>query len=91
MDDAERRRAIAELEAEGLDVTEWSDDASASYATHAHEHREVRIVLEGALTMIVDGNERELGPGDRMDLESGQEHAARVGPDGVRYLAGTQR
>ncbi len=51
---------------------------------HAHEHQEeVYIVLEGELTLVVEGAERVLGP----------MQAARVGPAVRRQLvnAGTQR
>ncbi len=51
---------------------------------HAHERQEeVYVVLEGELTLIIDGDERVLGP----------DSVARVGPDARRQLAnaGTQR
>jgi quercetin dioxygenase-like cupin family protein len=89
--DAEREAVIAALEAEGLLVTEWWDDPGASYEAHVHPHAEVRVVLEGSMTIVVDGRTRDLRPGDRIDLAPGQEHAAVVGADGVRYLAGSGR
>jgi uncharacterized cupin superfamily protein len=51
---------------------------------HAHEHQEeVYLVLEGELTLVVDGDEHRLGP-DRL---------VRVGPSVRRQLvnAGSQR
>lgn len=87
----DRDEAIAWLEAEGLVVTEWSDDAKTYYAEHAHPEREVRIVLDGSMTVSTQGREHLLGPGDRIDLAPEQPHEAEVGPDGVRYLAGTSR
>jgi uncharacterized cupin superfamily protein len=51
---------------------------------HAHEHQEeAYLVLEGELTLIVDGVEHRLGP----------DQAARVAPDVRRQLvnAGLQR
>ena len=91
MQDAERRTAIATLEAEGLLVTEWQDEPNASYETHVHPHLEVRVVLEGSMTVAVDGRALNLRPGDRIDLAPGKEHSAVVGADGVRYLAGSAR
>ena len=87
----DRRDAIASLNAEGLFVTEWHDEPGASYEKHAHPHLEIRIVLEGRMTVHVGGVVYDLGPGDRIDLEPGQLHSAVVGADGVHYLAGTKR
>jgi quercetin dioxygenase-like cupin family protein len=39
----------------------------------------------------MDDATRELGPGDRIDIEAGTEHAALAGPNGVHYLAGSGR
>lgn len=86
-----RQELIAQLRAEGLDVTEWSDDPGASYPEHAHPQREVRVVLEGEMTLVVDGLARRLVAGDRIDLEPMQPHSATVGPAGVSYLAGSVR
>ena len=87
----DRAALIAALEAEDLLVSEWMDDAGASYDPHVHEHEEVRVVLEGSMVVIVDGREHRLAAGDRIDLAPGQPHSARVGEDGVRYLAGSLR
>ena len=87
----DRQALIDELRAEGLDVTEWFDDPHASYPEHSHAGREVRVVLEGAMTILVAGTSHELGPGDRLDLEPGRAHSAVVGPEGCTYLAGSDR
>ena len=72
-------------------MTEWSDDGGTFYPPHAHPHREVRVVLEGSMTVVVDGRARILGSGQRIDLAPGQMHEARIGADGVRYLAASER
>lgn len=86
-----RSSAITALRDEGLFVVEWTDAPGVEYPEHAHAGREVRVVLEGSMTIGTPSGERELGPGDRLDLEPGQRHWARVGDAGVRYLAGTSR
>lgn len=91
LEPADRRALIAALESEGLSITEWTDDAGVAYPAHAHPYREVRIVLEGSMTMVVDGRRCVLHPGARIDLAADEVHEAAVGPDGVRYLAGTDR
>lgn len=87
----DRVALIAALEAEALFVTEWTDDAGASYPPHKHDQDEVRIVLDGSMTIVADGREHVLAAGDRIDLAPGQVHSATVGDDGVRYLAGSRR
>jgi quercetin dioxygenase-like cupin family protein len=87
----EKTALVGILEVEGLIVTEWSDHAHAEYPVHGHAHREVRIVLEGGMTITVAGRSYELGPGDRIDLESDERHSARVHSSGVKYLAGRAR
>lgn len=91
MPDVDRAALIAALEAEDLLVTEWTDDPGASYAAHAHEHLEIRVVLEGSMTIVTDGTPHVLRAGDRIDLPAGREHSASVGAEGVRYLAGSDR
>jgi quercetin dioxygenase-like cupin family protein len=84
----DRQRLIDSLRTEGLDVTEWTDDPGATYPEHSHEHREVRVVLTGAMTISAGGRSFVLGPGDRIDLDAHEAHVAAVGPAGVAYLAG---
>jgi mannose-6-phosphate isomerase-like protein (cupin superfamily) len=86
-----KRQIVDGLRAEGLLVTEWSDAPNVSYDSHTHLHREVRVVLTGAMSFVVGSSTFPLGPGDRIDLAPGEIHSARVGPSGVTYLAGRQR
>lgn len=81
-----RAELIASLEAEGLTVTEWFDEAGTHYDEHVHPRDEVLAVLEGTMTMLIGGDEHALGPGDRIRLGAGEKHTATVGEQGVRYL-----
>jgi quercetin dioxygenase-like cupin family protein len=87
----DRGALIAGLEREGFDVTEWNDPPNTRYGAHSHADQEVRVVVDGSMTIVVAGVEHELRAGDRFDVEPGVEHYAVVGPDGVRYLAGAIR
>ena len=87
----DRQALIAELRADGLRVTEWTDPPRTSYEPHTHACSEVRVVLEGEITFFVGGLQVVLQGGDRIDFRPGETHAARVGPDGATYLAGTGR
>ena len=84
----DRAGVIGALEAEGWSLSEWTDDPGASYPPHAHRSREVRVVLDGEMTLVVRGVVHELRAGDRLDIAPDEPHEATVGPDGVRYLAG---
>lgn len=84
------RKAVArELTDDALDVLIWEDAPDVHYPEHAHPSREVRHVLEGAMTVGSSGQTHELGPGDRIELDPGERHWASVGPEGVTYLAGS--
>lgn len=86
-----RDEIVAQLRSEGLIVTEWHDAPGTDYPEHAHRYDEVRVVLEGGMTIVVGDTPYELGPADRIDLVAGELHSARVHATGCRYLAGTRR
>jgi quercetin dioxygenase-like cupin family protein len=53
-------------------------DAGTDIAEHSHEHTEqVMLVLEGDVTMTVDGVTRTLGAGDVAVINRGLAHALR--------------
>lgn len=87
----DREDEITQLRAQGLDVTEWHDAPGTDYAEHAHPSREVRVILAGSITFVIDGMTRELRTGDRIELLPMQSHSAHVGRDGVHYIAGSDR
>lgn len=58
-------------------------------ATERHYHRaseEIYYLLEGGGTMEVDGEEREVGPGDAILIPPGAWHTIRAGAEGARFL-----
>jgi quercetin dioxygenase-like cupin family protein len=86
----DRDALVAALRDEGLRVIEWTDEPGGIYPEHVHPGLEVRVVLEGSMTIWAAGETHELGPGDRFDILPSVPHGARVGPEGVRFLAGTR-
>jgi quercetin dioxygenase-like cupin family protein len=86
----DRAREIARLEARGLTVLEWRDAPGAAYAEHSHPDREIRVILAGSMQIACEGRTVVLRPGDRVELDPGAEHSARVGRTGVRYLAASE-
>ena len=58
-------------------------------ATQRHYHAEAEelyVLLDGGGEMEVDGDRREVGPGDAILLPPGAWHQIRAGTEGVRFL-----
>jgi quercetin dioxygenase-like cupin family protein len=49
---------------------------------HRHDHEQLGIVLEGAITFRIGGERRELGPGETYVIPSNVPHDAVAGADG---------
>ena len=91
MDESELRRALV---AEGIpaDVVaqapgyDWSNGPGDRYASHRHDYDKALVCLAGAITFELPGSGGSvtLQAGQRLDLPAGTEHAAVVGPSGVR-------
>lgn len=78
-----------QLRAEGFGHTYvWQDGPNAAYPDHRHATETAHIILDGELTLIMNGNSITYGSGERCDVPAGAVHAARMGPTGCRYLIG---
>jgi mannose-6-phosphate isomerase-like protein (cupin superfamily) len=58
-------------------------------ATERHHHREseeIYFLLAGRGWMEIDGDTREVGPGDAVLIPPGARHILRAGPEGARLL-----
>jgi quercetin dioxygenase-like cupin family protein len=62
----------------------------STYRAREHSHAfDVRaLVLDGEITLTVNGDTRSYRAGDVFTMAAGCAHAESVGPDGVRYLVG---
>lgn len=78
--------AQAAFEREGLSPQSWSNGPGYTYAWHSHAYHKVLICVEGSITFHTRRGDQSLGPGDRLDLPAGTEHAATVGDRGVTCL-----
>ena len=59
---------------------------------HVNEERDVLfVVVAGSATLTVDGEPRELGPGEARIVDKGTRRGLVAGPDGVRYLTAHTR
>ena len=61
----------------------WSNAPGDRYEWHDHPYHKVLFCSEGGIVFHLRDGDVELGPGDRLDIEPGTEHAATVGAEGV--------
>jgi quercetin dioxygenase-like cupin family protein len=66
----------------------WQDAAGAFYPDHTHEGLTAHIILDGEMTLSMRGKSKTHRTGDRCDVPAGVVHAARMGPEGCRYMIG---
>ena len=69
--------------ANGTQMAFWTCTMDASSASHTHAYDEYMVVLQGCYTLVIDGREILLNPGDEYLIPKGTTHAGRV-------LAGTR-
>jgi quercetin dioxygenase-like cupin family protein len=61
--------------------------ANSDVARHIHPGPETNYILEGELTLNVEGQlPKMLKPGDSAYVPAGTPHAARTGPNGAKLL-----
>jgi mannose-6-phosphate isomerase-like protein (cupin superfamily) len=73
-------------ESEDLNATILVWPAGDGPAAHVNESRDVLyVVVEGSVTMAVDGAEQVLRSGEAVIVEKGARRALVAGPEGVRY------
>jgi quercetin dioxygenase-like cupin family protein len=78
-----------QLQGEGYRHTYvWEDGPDQRYSDHTHPVETAHIILEGEMTLMMDGRSTTYRVGDRCDVPAGTVHAARMGPAGWRYLIG---
>jgi quercetin dioxygenase-like cupin family protein len=66
----------------------WQDRPGAFYPDHPHPAETAHVILEGEMTLTVDGKTQTFGAGERCDVPARAVHSARMGPRGCRYLIG---
>jgi quercetin dioxygenase-like cupin family protein len=55
---------------------------------HSHPFDVLALVLDGDITLTVDGRARRYSAGEEFSMKAGCKHVEDVGPNGVRYLVG---
>ena len=76
---------------DGFDVERRSLPPQMRVAEHAHPYDVRALVLNGEITLTVEGVEYAYREGDLFVLPAGHRHAEAVGPAGVDYLVGRRR
>jgi quercetin dioxygenase-like cupin family protein len=83
------RELTKQLEREGFRHTYvWQDASNAYYPEHTHTTETAHVILQGKMTLSIEGQTRSYGIGERCDVPAGTSHSARIGPDGCRYSIG---
>jgi len=67
----------------GLNARWWSNGPGETYDAHAHSYDKILYCAAGSITFRLPDGHVRLGPGDRLDIRRGVEHAATVGERGV--------
>ena len=76
------------LRRDGFDVERKALPPMLTVAEHAHPFDVRALVLNGEITLTVEGVEYAYREGDIFVLPAGHRHAEAAGPAGVDYLVG---
>jgi len=78
-----------QLATEGFSHTfVWRDGPNIYYPEHTHGAPTAHIILDGEMTLTMDGKSHTYRAGQRCDVPAGAVHSARMGPLGCDYLVG---
>ena len=66
----------------------WQDGPHAHYSDHTHATETAHVILDGEMTLTMDGRSVTYRVGERADVPAGAVHSAQMGPTGCRYLVG---
>jgi quercetin dioxygenase-like cupin family protein len=66
----------------------WQDAPNTNYPEHTHATDTAHVILQGEMTLTIEGQTQTYRVGERRDVPAGTLHAARMGPAGCRYLIG---
>lgn len=83
------RSLESQLRSEGfLHTFVWQDGPGAFYPDHTHAGLTAHIILDGEMTVTMNGQTQTYRAGDRFDVPAVAVHSAQMGPRGCRYLVG---
>ncbi len=74
------------LHSERLTIGFVDIDANVQVPEHRHENEQVGFVVRGTVTMVIDGQSRELPVGSTYTIGSNVPHSAKGGPQGCTVV-----
>ncbi len=78
----------ADLQREGYQIREGEIKPNEHRAAHAHDFDARLFVLDGSITIVLEGGRHTYGPGDSYLVPAGTLHEEHTDADGMRYSAG---
>ena len=79
----------ARLKAEGYpEIRTNALEANRHNPEHTHPWDVLALVLDGDITLTIDGKARKYAVGEEFRMQAGCRHIEDAGPSGVRYLVG---
>ena len=85
----DEKELAQKLKREGFSHTYvWQDGPGAFYPNHTHETETAHIILNGEMTLTMNGRTETYSVGGRCDVPARTVHSAKMGPRGCRYLIG---
>ena len=82
-------RFEAQLKEEGFSEIRFNQyKPNVHNPEHEHPFDVHALVVEGEISLTVDGKKTRYGVGDDFRMDAGCRHIEDIGPQGVRYLVG---
>lgn len=73
-----------ELRDQGYSLYVHSHPPGMCFPEHKHPHVTLHVILSGKMSVVMDGSEITLGPGERLEIPANTPHTAEVmGDSGV--------
>lgn len=77
------------LQREGYgSVRELKDAPNESFPEHTHKGDHIMVVIEGSVSIKVEGKNLDLKAGEEFRCPAGVPHSATMGPEGCEYIVG---
>ena len=70
-----------------LEIGYYAEPKGTGAKPHHHPSEQIILVLAGRLRMRIEGEVREIGPGEVALIPGGQEHEQQALEDGTRFVS----
>ncbi len=77
---------ITELEAHGYHPQLIDEEPGSYLQEHSHERSHIIILVDGAVSITLEGKRFDMKPGDLITIPSNHSHAAESGDSGCKYI-----